>query len=111
MEEALEGTDAQLVELARAEVAEVLNCRDEPLFERVFRWIRGMPQYTMGHLERVATLRERAEQHPGLFLAGNYLQGVGLPDCIASGEHAAESALTQVSSTRLLRSVSGDDRR
>jgi oxygen-dependent protoporphyrinogen oxidase len=91
-EEALEGTDEVLVNLARAEVAEVLGAREAPLFHRVFRWPNGMPQYTIGHLERVATIEQQAQQHPGLFLAGNAFHGVGIPDCIASGEAAAQAA-------------------
>jgi protoporphyrinogen/coproporphyrinogen III oxidase len=91
-EEALEGTDDVLVDLARAEVADVLGAREAPLFHRVFRWPNGMPQYTLGHLERVATIEQRAQQHPGLFLAGNAFHGVGIPDCIASGEAAAQAA-------------------
>ncbi len=111
MDHALESTDAHLVELARAEVADVLNCREAPLFQRVFRWVRGMPQYTMGHLERVDRLVERARHHPGLFVAGNYLQGVGLPDCIASGERAAEAALLQLDSAVLQPTRRDADRR
>jgi protoporphyrinogen/coproporphyrinogen III oxidase len=91
-EEALAGTDESLVELARAEVEDVLGARDVPSFHRVFRWTNGMPQYTMGHLERVATIEERMQQHPGLFIAGNAFRGVGIPDCIESGERAARAA-------------------
>ncbi|MBX6315495.1 MAG: FAD-dependent oxidoreductase, partial [Isosphaeraceae bacterium] len=54
---------------------------------------RGMPQYTLGHLDRVAAIRERLALHPGLHLAGNYFDGVGLPDCIHSGRSAAETIL------------------
>jgi protoporphyrinogen/coproporphyrinogen III oxidase len=96
-EEALEGTDASLVQLARAEVADVLGAREAPLFHRVFRWTNGMPQYTMGHLERIASIDTRTEQHPGLLIAGNAFRGVGIPDCIESGERAARLAAEHVS--------------
>jgi protoporphyrinogen/coproporphyrinogen III oxidase len=58
----------------------------------VFRWPRAMPQYTLGHLERLATIERRLAGWPGLFVAGNAYRGVGIPDCIASGEAAAEAA-------------------
>jgi oxygen-dependent protoporphyrinogen oxidase len=54
---------------------------------------RVMPQYDVGHLERVRAIDERLADHTGLALAGNGLRGVGLPDCVRSGEVAAESVL------------------
>ena len=60
---------------------------------RLFRWPRAMPQYTLGHLERVAALEQRLQANPGLFVTGSAYRGVGLPDCIASGERAAESVI------------------
>jgi oxygen-dependent protoporphyrinogen oxidase len=52
-----------------------------------------MPQYEVGHLERVARIRARLAAIPGLHLAGNALSGVGIPDCIAAGERAAEAVV------------------
>jgi oxygen-dependent protoporphyrinogen oxidase len=51
-----------------------------------------MPQYTLGHADRVESIRARLTQAPGLFLAGNAYEGVGIPDCIRSGQKAAEAA-------------------
>jgi len=84
--------DAALVGLARAELAGTLDIQAPPAFQRVFRWPRAMPQYNLGHLERVAAIERRLADLPGLFVAGNAYRGVGLPDCIASGETAAERA-------------------
>jgi oxygen-dependent protoporphyrinogen oxidase len=53
-----------------------------------------MPQYTLGHLDRLAVIEQRLAAHPGLFAAGNAYRGIGVPDCIASGETAATAALT-----------------
>ena len=64
-----------------------------PLLLRVARHPRAMPQYTLGHLERVATIRRRLARHDRLLLAGNAFEGVGLPDVIRSGQEAAESLL------------------
>jgi oxygen-dependent protoporphyrinogen oxidase len=84
--------DDALVALARAELASKLDIQAPPAFQRVFRWPRAMPQYNLGHLDRLAVIDRRLEALPGLFVAGNAYRGVGLPDCIASGETAAERA-------------------
>ena len=65
----------------------------DPLFSRVFRWERGMPQYTMGHLARVETIEARTGTIQGLALAGGSYRGVGLPNCIESGERAVSKVL------------------
>ncbi len=88
--------DEALIALARQEVASRLGATATPGLTRVHRWPRGMPQYTMGHPERVARIEARMNGHPGLSIAGNAYHGVGLPDCIASGERAAEAALAHI---------------
>jgi oxygen-dependent protoporphyrinogen oxidase len=86
----LERSDDALISLVRAELADILGVRSQPAFAVVVRYPRGMPQYHVGHLERVANIERLAAQVPGLALAGNTLHGVGLPDCIHSGEAAVE---------------------
>jgi len=61
-----------------------------PSFTRIFRWPRSMAQYTVGHQQRMAEVRERIAANPGLDLAGNAYQGIGIPDCIRMGKAAAE---------------------
>jgi oxygen-dependent protoporphyrinogen oxidase len=68
----------------------LLGITSEPLFSMVKRNPESMPQYTVGHLERVAQINQRAERYPGMELAGNAYNGVGIPDCVRSGEEAAE---------------------
>jgi oxygen-dependent protoporphyrinogen oxidase len=82
--------DDDLLALAREELS-LLGIRAEPVLSRVQRWPRGMPQYVLGHPERLARIEEALEAHPGLALAGSAYRGVGLPDCIRSGEVAAET--------------------
>ena len=65
----------------------------KPIFARVFRWTNGMPQYTMGHLDRVADIEARVGAIPGLALAGGWYRGVGIPNCIESGERAVSKVL------------------
>lgn len=86
-------TDGELVNMVRRNLAEILSLTAEPTFERVYRWRGAMAQYTRGHLARVRRIRQLQESVPGLYLAGNAYQGIGVPDCIASGEAAAKSAL------------------
>jgi oxygen-dependent protoporphyrinogen oxidase len=83
-------TDDDLVELARAELRTV-GVDAAPTRTWVHRWPRGMPQYVLGHVERVETIDAVLAELPGLALAGAAYRGVGIPDCIASGEAAAES--------------------
>ena len=92
--------EAQLVALARAELREVLGVAAAPRFTRVARWLDAMPQYTLGHGARVARVADRAAAHPWLALAGNAYQGVGIPDCIRSGEAAADRVLAALHPAR-----------
>ena len=85
-------TDGELLEIARGELQETLRITSPPLFHRIHRWPRAMPQYTMGHTQRVAWIETRLENHSGLEVAGAAYKGVGIPDCIASGTAAAERA-------------------
>jgi oxygen-dependent protoporphyrinogen oxidase len=83
-------SDENMIRLAREEVA-LLGARAEPLLTRTHRWPRGMPQYVLGHPERLERIDAALERHPGLALAGAAYRGVGIPDCIHSGEEAARS--------------------
>jgi oxygen-dependent protoporphyrinogen oxidase len=76
---------------ARRELRDLLGIAAAPRLARVFAYPGALPQYTVGHLRRVATIETRLRAHPGLLLAGNGLRGIGLPDCVRSGEQAAES--------------------
>lgn len=73
-----------------ADLRELLGISEEPLFVEVAKWERSMPQYEVGHLERVREIESLAGEMPGLALAGNAYRGAGIPDCIRSGEAAAE---------------------
>lgn len=88
--------DDTLVTLARQEIETRLGVTARPGLSRVQRWPRGMPQYVLGHPERVARIEKAALSQPGLFLAGNGYRGIGIPDCIASGEGAAAAAIVHL---------------
>jgi oxygen-dependent protoporphyrinogen oxidase len=79
--EIVDWDDARLLGAVRAELRLALGIVAEPVFHQIVRWDRAIPQYMLGHLERVARIEERATQHPGLFLGGNAYRGVALNDC------------------------------
>jgi len=85
--------DDAMIALARRELGELIGAVGEPLVARVDRHPRAMPQYTLGHLDRVAAIRTRLARHPRLFLASNAFDGVGVPDCIRGARRAADLAL------------------
>jgi len=85
----LELSDEEILSIVRKELQEILGLTAEPLFTRVYRWQGAMAQYTVGHLERMERIESLRKQLPGLALAGNAYRGIGVPDCIRSGEEAA----------------------
>ena len=85
-------TDDELVAGARTEIA-FLGVSARPVLTCVHRWPLGMPQYVVGHLDRLERIDAGLAAHSGLALAGAAYRGVGIPDCIASGEAAAESVV------------------
>ena len=89
-------SDEQLLQMVRDELHDVLGITAAPMLHRIFRWPKAMPQYTLGHLDRLAVIDRQLIDHPGLFVAGNAYRGIGLPDCIASGETAANQAAVYV---------------
>jgi protoporphyrinogen/coproporphyrinogen III oxidase len=91
-------TDDDLIGLARDELG-LVAVDAVPTLTRVHRWPLAMPQYVLGHLDRLALVDEALLQLPGLALAGAAYRGVGIPDCIASGEAAAESVVRALAAT------------
>ncbi len=89
-------TDAQLIETVRGELAETLGVRGEPDFVRIYRYSNAMPQYVVGHLDRVARIDALIQQYPGLAVAGIAYRGVGIPDVVSSGEQAAENVVRYI---------------
>jgi oxygen-dependent protoporphyrinogen oxidase len=87
--ELLQLSDAELTSLVRSELESIFGIVWKPDFTIVARWLKSMPQYHVGHLDRVAAIERALAPYPRLALAGNALYGVGLPDAIHSGEQAA----------------------
>ena len=93
--------DEAMLQAVLQDLRDLLGISGAPLYRSVSRHPHSMPQYQVGHRQRVALLEAMASQVPGLFLAGNAYHGVGIPDCIHSGEVAAQAMLTQLSGASL----------
>jgi oxygen-dependent protoporphyrinogen oxidase len=75
------------------ELRDIAGVTTRPRFTRIFRWPKSMAQYTVGHPTRLAEVESRVAALPGLYVAGNAYQGIGIPDCIRMGKAAAERIL------------------
>ncbi len=91
--EMAEMPDKRLVPLVLNELRDVLGISGDPIYQITAHWPGTMPQYHVGHLDLVARINTRCCAIPGLALAGNAYDGVGIPACIHSGERAAERLL------------------
>jgi oxygen-dependent protoporphyrinogen oxidase len=91
----LQRDDADLVEVALADLTDAIGVTDPPVDARVSRWGGGLPQYAVGHLGRVHRVRAAVAAHPGLAVCGATYDGVGIPACVASAEGAAAEVLRQ----------------
>lgn len=92
--------DEAAVALVRRELARLYGTVAAPVFRHVVRWPRAIPQYTVGHADRVRAVRDGLRAQPGLFIAGSALDGIAFADAAASGVNAAEDALRWLRTTR-----------
>lgn len=83
--------DSELIRLAVQELRSFVGLQGEPLLVEIARWGGCMPQYHIGHQQRVGEIERLVAGHGGLVLAGAAYRGVGVPQCIASGREAAQS--------------------
>jgi protoporphyrinogen/coproporphyrinogen III oxidase len=93
-EAVLQRADDDLVALAAAEFAEATGVRAGPVASRVTRWGGALPQYTVGHLDRVARIRAAVASQPGLAVCGAAYDGVGIPACVATARAAVSQVMT-----------------
>jgi protoporphyrinogen/coproporphyrinogen III oxidase len=91
--ELFERDDEALRTLVRSELHELLGASGAPILIEVARHSRAMPQYTLGHIERVEAIHRHAARHPRLIITGNAFDGVGIPDVVRAAESAADAAL------------------
>jgi oxygen-dependent protoporphyrinogen oxidase len=90
--------DASIESIVLDEVGQLLGIKGSPQLIQIARHARAMPQYTLGHQDRVSKIQELAAKHSDLILAGNAFDGVGIPDVVRAAQEAAE---------RLIKSLAG----
>jgi protoporphyrinogen/coproporphyrinogen III oxidase len=90
--------ETEMLARVEADLGELLGINERPLFAEVTKWQNSMPQYEVGHLDRVQAIENELAKLPGLSLAGNAYRGAGIPDCIRSGEAAAEKLFHNLTS-------------
>lgn len=92
----LELSDDELWQTLRRDLDPLVGIRKDPAFIRIYRWKRGIPQYTMGHRERRARLERALARHQGLFTVGNSYRGISLNDCVKMGYGVAGEIRSQL---------------
>jgi protoporphyrinogen/coproporphyrinogen III oxidase len=95
-EQILESSEEEILQIVRDELEQIISLRSEPLFARVYKWRSAMAQYSVGHLERLQRIETLRQNLPGLALAGNGYNGIGVPDCVRSGTEAASKILAEM---------------
>ena len=86
-------SDDKLLAIVKKDLQALLGIRTDPYFVRIIRHPRGIPQYTLGHLQRVATVDERLENFPGLAIAGSSLRGISINLCVEEAPRVAEATM------------------
>jgi oxygen-dependent protoporphyrinogen oxidase len=87
--EAMRLSDGDLWQTVRRELTPLIGIRGDPTIRRIYRWDRGIPQFTLGHRERRSRIERAAARHSGLFMVGNAFHGVGLNDCVKMAHRVA----------------------
>ncbi|MGB0596027.1 MAG: protoporphyrinogen oxidase [Rubripirellula sp.] len=105
--ELLQRSDAELIQIAREELGELIGLTGEPTLARVVRWNDAMPQYHLGHLDRVERIEQEMEKIEGLSLVNNGLHGVGIAPVVTQAGRVAERVIERLASS--CDSTSGDD--
>jgi len=90
-------SDTEMERVVREELKDIMGIDAKPLLTRVYRWKNSMPQYTIGHEERVNWIEERIAKYPGLYLTGSAYHGIGISDSVRNGEVVAKKALHHLS--------------
>lgn len=96
-EEIVDLSDEEIIQVVLKDLNKTMKIRKKPEFTVITRWKHAMPQYTVGHLERLEKIRAAMkEKLPGVWIAGSSYEGVGIPDCIEQGRNAANHIVEYV---------------
>jgi oxygen-dependent protoporphyrinogen oxidase len=100
--EQVEWDDDRLAKAVHEEIKLAMGVTGEPVFRRIVRWPNAIPQYVIGHLDRVARIDALAAEHPGLFLTGNSFRGVAMADCVEQGGLVAAQVVKFLQTTAVM---------
>lgn len=96
---AIDLSDAEVRERTMAELQKIMGIEAEPDFVRIFRHQRAIPQYVVGHADRLVAIEDQLTHHHGLILTGNAFFGVGLNDCVNAANQAGEQVVSCLEKT------------
>ena len=96
-------TQQELANLVHREISALLSMKSSPVFSNVTIWPRALPQYNLGHSERLTAIASACSRLPRLFLAGNYLRGPAIGSCVEQAFAVAEQVNEQFSGQDFLR--------
>jgi oxygen-dependent protoporphyrinogen oxidase len=85
--------DEEMLRMIQEELKDIMDVEGDPILTRIYRWEKSMPQYLVGHLEKVARIEERTNLQPGLFLTGCAYKGIGISDSVHDAEIVAEKVV------------------
>jgi protoporphyrinogen/coproporphyrinogen III oxidase len=91
--------DSSLLDIVRSEINDIMGGKSEPVYSRVVRWPRAIPQYLVGHLGVMRQIERFEKDHPGVFLCSNYRGGIAVGDCVMNGKAIADRVADIVRST------------
>jgi len=95
-EQMFEQSENEIANAVEGELKSILGLGAAPLFTRVYKWRKAMAQYTVGHSARVDRIKSLVAQTPGLALAGNAYSGIGVPDCVRTGQEAVDKLMVDL---------------
>ena len=85
--------DDEMLRIIREELKDIMGVEGDPILTKIYRWEKSMPQYLVGHLEKVARMEERTNLQPGLFLTGCAYKGIGISDSVHDAEIIADKTV------------------
>ncbi len=93
-------SETELLARIKIDLRDLLRIEREPIFSEISRWQKSMPQYNLGHLQKIEKIGARAAALPSFAMAGNAYSGIGIPDCIRSGEDAADTIVSSIATAQ-----------
>lgn len=92
-EKLLEKTDEEVMTMVLEDLKSIMDIEGEPVMKKMYRYKKAMPQYTIGHIERVEGIEFELKEHKGLFLTGSAYHGIGISDTVREAEDTAKKVL------------------